>query len=74
MSKIIAVSDEAYNRLKRIKDNDSFSKVILRLTDKPNTKSLLDVINSWAPDEELAKNVEEAYKNRKNFKFKRVTF
>ncbi len=37
-------------------------------------KNLLEIIKSIAPDEELAKNVEAAYKNRKKFKFKRVEF
>jgi len=74
MSKLIAVSDEAYAKLKRLKNNDSFSKAILRLVDKPKRKSLLDVINSWDSEsrERLADSLEAVYKDRNKWKMKRV--
>lgn len=73
MTKVISISDKAYDSLKRVKGEDSFSEIILRLTQKPK-KNLLEIIKSMAPDEELANNIEEVYKRRKDFKLSRVEF
>ena len=73
MTKIISVSDEAYERLKRMKDGSSFSKTIIRLTDKTKKKNLMDVVGSWKADEKLAKDIEAAYSERDKSGLKRVT-
>jgi predicted CopG family antitoxin len=74
MSKLIAVSDEAYEKLKCLKNGNSFSKTILQLIEKPKKKSLLEVINSWDNEsrEKFADSVEAVYKERKKWKLKRV--
>lgn len=72
MTKIISLSDEAYGRLKRVKGKDSFSGTVLRLTNPLQKTTLLDVVNSFAPNEELASAVEKVYKNRSKFRFKKV--
>ncbi|HIH21795.1 MAG TPA: hypothetical protein HA222_04025 [Candidatus Diapherotrites archaeon] len=74
MARLIAVSDEAYDKLKRLKNDASFSKAILRLIEKPAKPSLLDVINSWDNKERevLANDIESVYKKRKKWKMKRV--
>lgn len=72
MTKVISISDEAYGSLKRVKGKDSFSGTILRLTKPFQKKTLLDVVNSFAPNEELAGAVEKVYKGRSKFKFKKV--
>ena len=76
MSKLIAVSDEAYDKLKRLKNNESFSKVILKLVEKPKRKSLLDLINSWDEKSrnDIADDIDSVYKNRKSWKLKRAGF
>ena len=72
MVKMVSLSDEAYCKLKRIKNNDSFSEVILKLLGRPEKKTLLDLVSSWERDEELAKNIEKAYRGRKRAKLKEV--
>src|SRR6266699_3699044 len=53
--KTLTISEEAYNALARIKGRDeSFTKAILRLTNKKAAGNLLDYVRSFSPDEELA--------------------
>ena len=63
--KTLTISEEAYNALARTKGRDeSFTKVILRLTRKKAAGSLLDYIRSFSPDEELASAVEKVLEKR----------
>lgn len=58
--KTLTISEEAYNSLARVKGKDeSFTKVILRLTKKPAGRNLLDYVRSFSPDEELASAIEK---------------
>lgn len=52
MTKIISVSDEAYERLKRIKGDRSFTKVVLDLTERKRRK-LSDFAGIWANAPEM---------------------
>ena len=72
MSKVISVSDETYTRLSRIKNGQSFSRTILKLMDKPEKKSLSDVLKSIGSQPELADSVEEVYKMRDKIKMRKV--
>ena len=65
MTKNISISDQAYERLSRIKGNSSFSQTIMKITENSAREKLLGLINSWKPDEELARNIEQVYKRRK---------
>ena len=60
--KTITISNDAYNALARSKKaNESFTKVILRLTsDKSNAARLLEHVMNSPPDEELARSIERA--------------
>ena len=64
MTKIISVSDEAYEKLKKLKDKKSFSEIIIELADEGRKNSLLELAGSWT--EEDAKKVKKLiYEERK---------
>ncbi len=64
--KTLTISEEAYNALAHVKGKDeSFTKVILRLTRRRSSGSLLDYVRSMPPDEELASAVEKVLEKRK---------
>ncbi len=41
MTKVISISDEAYNDLKRIKEQKSFSEIIVEITKERNRNNIL---------------------------------
>ena len=52
MTKSISLSNEAYEILKNLKrPKASFSEVIIRITVKPNRKSLLEFAGKWKGDD-----------------------
>ncbi len=64
--KTITISEEAYEALARVKRKDeSFTKVILRLTKKKSPANLLEYVRSFSPDEELASAVEKVVEMRR---------
>lgn len=42
MTKVISISDEAYEMLKNMKNNSSFSEVIINLSKEKNAKEIMD--------------------------------
>jgi predicted CopG family antitoxin len=60
--KTITISDDAYEALaKSRRENESFTKVILRLTsERERASSLLEHLRDSPADEELAESVERA--------------
>lgn len=51
MTKIISLSDEAYEKLKNMKEaKESFSKVVVRLSEKEEKKPLMAFFGAWAGD------------------------
>lgn len=63
--KTLTISEEAYNALARVKTKDeSFTKVILRLTGKRAKGNLLEYIRSVAPNNELADRLEKVLEER----------
>lgn len=72
--KNITISEEAYSALAaRKKENESFTDVILRVTsDKGKASSLLRLIDSWSPDEDLARSVESAMRSTRKAKLRNV--
>ncbi|HZY48107.1 MAG TPA: antitoxin VapB family protein [Candidatus Bathyarchaeia archaeon] len=63
--KTLTISEEAYDALARAKGKDeSFTKVILRLTKKRTAGNLLDYVRSFSPDEDLASAVEKVLEKR----------
>ena len=73
MSRLISVSDEVYETLKRQKNGKSFSEVIKGMYTKP-TKTPLDVIKDWNPSPEFIEGLEKAYLERGKWKLKKVKF
>ena len=65
--KTITISEEAYRALKRLKQpNESFTRVILRLTQpKRTTQDLLTYLTQLGPQHELAQAIEDAYHERR---------
>ena len=73
--KTLTISEEAYDALARAKGRDeSFTKVILRLTKKRSAGNLLDYVRSFSPDEELASAVEKVLKKRSTIHLRSPTF
>lgn len=76
MTKVISISDDAYDGLHRIKTKEeSFTKVILRLTSQEKSKSLTDFFGAWPGNKsELSKIKKELERGRKAFKSREVCF
>jgi predicted CopG family antitoxin len=73
--KSLTISAEAYNALARTKGKDeSFTKVILRLTRKKAAGNLLDYVRSFSPDEELASAVEKVLEKRSKIRLRSPDF
>lgn len=64
MTKIISISDEAYEELARIKNGFSFTKIILDLTKEKKKKSIMEFAGAWK-DIDTDKIKEEIYRERK---------
>lgn len=76
MTKVISISDNAYDGLYRIKaKEESFTKVILRLTSQEESKSLLDFFGAWPGSKSEIDRVKiDLKKGRKAFKSREVYF
>jgi predicted CopG family antitoxin len=73
--KSLTISAEAYNALAGTKGKEeSFSKVILRLTRKKAAGDLLDYVRSFSPDEELASAVEKVLEKRSKIRLRAPEF
>jgi predicted CopG family antitoxin len=62
MTKIVSLSDKAYEALKKLKrDGESFSDVVRRLTSEEEANSLLPFAGKWAGDdsEKIFERIEE---------------
>mgnify|MGYP001568099685 CR=1 FL=1 len=75
MVKVISLSEEAYEKLKRRKTSDkSFSDVVLELVDKKPKHSIMGLFGALKDDKESIRAFEESYKLRRNLKLRRVGF
>lgn len=72
MTRWIAISEEAYKRLSKLKDNKkSFTKVILELTEK-ESKDISDLFGSWKMSDQHTDNLKnDIKKSRKRLFNKR---
>ena len=63
MTKVISISDEAYEGLKRLKNGFSFSKIIITLT-KMKIANIVDFAGAWdkTEAERILKELEEERK------------
>jgi predicted CopG family antitoxin len=74
MTKIISLSDDAYDYLKNLKENnESFSKVVRRLIPKKDKRQLLNFVGA-IKDESFFNSMNEVKKEREKLKFKTPKF
>ncbi len=64
MTKVISISDEAYERLKRLKNEMSFSEIIVELTMEKNKDNLMKFAGALT-DGEAEKIKKSIYEGRK---------
>ncbi len=69
MAKVISLSNEAYNELKRLKGKRSFSSLVLKLL-RSRGKKLSEIVRGWESSAELADEIERAYLNRGKFRLR----
>ncbi len=75
MVKVISLSNEAYEKLKRIKNGKSFSEIVVELVDrKKDRKGLMNFAGIFANDKDWANKMNEIIKDRKNIKMREVKF
>ena len=74
MTKIISLSDKAYGRMKSIKaETESFSDVVIRLTEKKIKKPISDFFGKWPGGTEELNRIEKILKeDRRKFKTRDV--
>jgi len=71
--KTITISVEAYNALKRAKqDYESFTDIILKLTKRGEKPHLMDVLRAMGPQPELADCIEAEMKRMRKSKMRKV--
>ena len=64
MTKIISISDDAYNELKKLKRALSFSKIIIELAKEKKKESIMECAGLWE-NKEAIKIKKELMKERK---------
>jgi predicted CopG family antitoxin len=75
MVKVISLSNDAYEKLKAIKNGKSFSEVVVELVEcKKKKRDLMRFAGIFKDDEKWAKAMDEIEKDRKNFKLREVKF
>ena len=76
MVKVISLSNEAYEKLKSIKDEKSFSEIVIELFEckKKNKKNIMKFAGIFKDDKEWGKIMGDVENDRKNFKFREVKF
>jgi len=74
MTKVISISDKAYNRLRMLKGKkESFTDVVLKMTDKEMKNSILDLAGAWEDNkEEMTRIFAEIKKEREAIKSREV--
>jgi len=53
MTKVISLSDEAYEELRKIKGNLSFSKIVIRVIKEKKKENIMDFAGKWENDEAI---------------------
>ncbi|MEK6873392.1 MAG: antitoxin VapB family protein [Nanoarchaeota archaeon] len=74
MVKVISLSNEAYEKLKSLKGNKSFSEVVVEIVDDRKTKkrSIMDFAGIWKDDSEWDAISKKIYEDRKKFKLREI--
>jgi len=76
MTKVISISDEAYKRLSTLKSRkESFSEVIMRITEVNRKESLLSLAGKWVGGKKESDRIyTELMKKREKMKLREVNF
>mgnify|MGYP001568746160 FL=1 len=75
MTKVISLSDEAYNELKKLKgEGESFSKVVIKLAKSSKKDGIMAFAGAWKGKPEMNKIFKKILKDRKKFKSREVNF
>lgn len=73
MTKVISISDDAYEALKRIKgEGQSFSKVVVKLAAREKESGIMKFAGAWKGMPDMGKIFTEIRNDRKNFKTRDV--
>jgi len=74
MVKVISLSNEAYEKLKSLKGNKSFSEVVVEIVDDRKTKkrSIMNFAGIWKDDNEWDAISKKIYEDRKKFKLREI--
>jgi len=71
MVKVISLSNDAYEKLKAIKNGKSFSEVVVELVDcRKKKRDLTKFAGIFKDDEKWSKAMDDIEKDRKNFKLR----
>ena len=77
MVKVISLSNDAYNKLKSLKGDNSFSEVVIHLVEerKSSKEEIMRFFGAWAKDKaEIEKIKKELKEDRKRASLKEVKF
>ena len=73
MVKVISLSNEAYEKLKSIKRDRSFSEIVVELIEKKKKKNIMDFFGIWANRKEEIKEMKKIIESdRRKFKLREV--
>ena len=65
MSKLVSLSDKAYEKLSKMKkSNESFSDIVLKLAENKKKKSIMHLAGIWKTDKEMDKIFEKVLADR----------
>lgn len=75
MTKVISLSDEAYNTLKSIKkDKESFSEIVIRIAVNERKKPIMSFAGKWKGEKNWKDIYKEIMEVRDKFKFREAKF
>jgi predicted CopG family antitoxin len=69
MTKVISISDEAYDALKKIKSDRSFSEIIMEITREIRKEMFVSSIGGWG--DKTAERVKKKINEERKFKSRR---
>ncbi len=73
MTKVISISDDAYEALKRFRgEGESFSKAVMKLTEREKESGIMKFAGMWKDKPEMEKIFAEIRKGREKFKTRDV--
>ena len=75
MTKVISLSDEAYNELKKLKEEgESFSKVVIKLAEGGKKEGIMAFAGAWKNSPEMDRIFKKVLGERKKFRSREVKF